>query len=123
MLSEYHFKIKYIKGIDNTKANTLSQQAKLQRTKKLSRAILKLHKDGKIRYNHPKLVATQEYKALKSDWEQRINKVQSEDKSSNNYTNQETTYIPKDIVEEFIKKFYKNPIQGHNRIITLIARL
>ncbi len=31
--------------------------------------MLKLHGDGKIKYNYPKLAVTQEYKVLKSDWE------------------------------------------------------
>ena len=29
MLAEYHFKIKYIKGIENIKADTLSRKAEL----------------------------------------------------------------------------------------------
>jgi hypothetical protein len=29
ILAEYHFKIKYIKGIDNTKADILNRKAKL----------------------------------------------------------------------------------------------
>ena len=87
MLLEYYFKIKYVKGIDNAKVNILSWQAKLQGTEKPLRAMLKLYKDGKIRYNHPKLAATQEYETLESDWEQRINKAQSRNKSLDNYTN------------------------------------
>ncbi len=66
MLSEYHFKIEYIKELDNAKADTLSQRAKLQETEKPSGAMLKLYKDGKIKYNHPKLAATQEYKTPES---------------------------------------------------------
>ena len=58
ILSEYHFKIEHIKGTDNAKVNTLSQQIKLQGTEKPSGAILKLYKDRKIKYNHLKLVAT-----------------------------------------------------------------
>ena len=67
MLSEYHFEIKYIKGINNVRADTLSRKAKLQGSEKPSGAILKLHEDGKIRYNHLKLAATQEYKTPESD--------------------------------------------------------
>ena len=62
MLVKYYFKIKYVKGIDNIKVNTLSRKAELQGSKKLSNAILRIDKDGKIRYNHPKLVAV--YKVL-----------------------------------------------------------
>jgi len=29
MLAEYHFKIEYIKGIDNTRADTLSRKVEL----------------------------------------------------------------------------------------------
>ena len=58
MLSEYHFKIEHVKGTDNARVDALSWQVKLQGTKKPSGAILKLHKDGKIRYNYLKLVAT-----------------------------------------------------------------
>ena len=32
-------------------------------------------------------------------------------------------YIPKSITKEFIKEFYKNFIQGHNRATALVARL
>jgi len=32
-------------------------------------------------------------------------------------------YIPKSITKEFIKKFYKRIIQGHNRAIGLVLRL
>ena len=32
-------------------------------------------------------------------------------------------YIPKNIVKEFMKRFYRNFIQGHNGAIVLIARL
>ena len=49
--------------------------------------MLKLYRDKKIRYNHPKLAATQEYKALESDWEQRITKSQLKDKSLDDYIN------------------------------------
>ena len=62
MLVEYYFKIKYIKGIDNTRADTLSRKAELQESKKLSDAILYKDKNGIIRYNHPKLIAV--YKVL-----------------------------------------------------------
>jgi hypothetical protein len=52
ILAEYYFKIKYIKGTDNTKTNTLSKKAELQGRKKLLGIILRIDKDGKIRYNH-----------------------------------------------------------------------
>ncbi len=49
--------------------------------------MLKLYKDRKIRYNHPKLAVTQEYKSLESDWEQRINEAQSKDSDLEDYIN------------------------------------
>ena len=51
MLVEYYFKIKHIKGIDNTRANTLSRKVELQGSKKLSDTILYKDKDRIIKYN------------------------------------------------------------------------
>ena len=48
MLTKYYFKIEYVKGIDNIKANIFSKKAELQSSKKLLNAILYLDKDGKI---------------------------------------------------------------------------
>ena len=62
MLVEYYFKIKYIKGTDNTRADILSRKAELQGSEKPSDAILCIDKNSKIRYNHPKLVVV--YKVL-----------------------------------------------------------
>ena len=56
MLLEYYFEIKHVKGTDNAKVDALSWQVELQGIKKPSRAMLKLYEDGKIRYNHLKLV-------------------------------------------------------------------
>ena len=63
MLIEYYFKIKYIKGIDNIRANILSRKAELQNNKKLLNIMLRINKDSKIRYNYLKLAAV--YKVLK----------------------------------------------------------
>jgi len=52
MLVKYYFKIKHIKGIDNTKADMLSRKAELQGKKKIKGLILRMDKDGKIRYNY-----------------------------------------------------------------------
>ena len=57
MLLEYYFEIKHIKGTDNAKADVLSWKVELQGLEKPLRAMLKLYKDGKIRYNHLKLAA------------------------------------------------------------------
>ena len=65
MLAKYYFEIKYIKSIDNTKANTLSKKAKLQNSKKLLDAILRINKNKKVRYNYLKLAAV--YKAFISN--------------------------------------------------------
>jgi len=67
MLTEYHFKIKHVKGSDNTKADTLSRKKELQRSDKVSGALFKESSNGKIWYNHPQLSGTHE--ALKSSWE------------------------------------------------------
>jgi len=52
MLIEYYFKIKYIKGIDNARVDTLSRKVELQGKEKVKGVILKMDKDGKIRYNY-----------------------------------------------------------------------
>ena len=52
MLIEYYFKIKYIKGIDNARADTLNKRAELQGGEKPLDVMLRLDKDGKIRYNY-----------------------------------------------------------------------
>ena len=51
MLVKYHFKIKYIKGTDNTRADILNKKVELQESKKLLNTILYKDKDGIIRYN------------------------------------------------------------------------
>jgi len=52
ILVEYYFKIKYISGIDNIRADTLSRKAELQGGEKPLGVMLKIDKDRKIRYNH-----------------------------------------------------------------------
>jgi len=71
MLAEYHFKIEYIKGTDNARVDILSRKAELQSKEKIKGVILRMDNNGRIRYNHPQLTATQEepervYKLLKS---------------------------------------------------------
>jgi len=58
MLTEYHFEIQHTKGTDNTRADALSQKAKLQNNKKPSGALLRKDTDRLIRYNHPKIAVT-----------------------------------------------------------------
>ena len=84
-----------------------------------------LHKDenGLIRYNYPKIVVTQKYKLLESNWTKRIQEVQAKDLDADQYEVREATYIPRGIVEEFIKDFYRGIIQGHNRAQGLVLRL
>ena len=48
--------------MDNAKVDTLNKKAELQGSKKLLDAILRMYKNGKIKYNHLKLIAV--YKAL-----------------------------------------------------------
>jgi len=52
MLVEYHFKIKHIKGTDNTRVDIFSRKAELQGKEKIKGVILKIDNNGKIRYNH-----------------------------------------------------------------------
>ena len=66
MLVKYYFKIKYIKGTDNARANALNRKAELQGSEKLLDAMLCINKDSKIRYNHLKLAAV--YKVLELHW-------------------------------------------------------
>jgi len=48
MLTEYHFKIKHVKGSDNAKADILSRKKELQRNNKVSGALFKENSNGKI---------------------------------------------------------------------------
>jgi len=52
MLAEYYFKIKYIKGTDNARADALSKKVELQGKEKIKGAILRMDNDGRIRYNY-----------------------------------------------------------------------
>ena len=52
MLIEYYFEIKYIKGIDNARADIFSKKAKLQGGEKPLDIILRLNKVRKIKYNY-----------------------------------------------------------------------
>jgi hypothetical protein len=52
ILTKYYFEIKYIKGTDNVRADTLSKKTELQGSKKLLGVILRINKDRKIRYNY-----------------------------------------------------------------------
>ena len=76
MLTEYYFKIQYTKGTKNARVDALSRKAELQNNKKLLGAILRKDKDGLIRYNYPKIIATREesqtYKILESIQLQKI---------------------------------------------------
>ena len=72
MLIEYYFKIQYTKGTKNIRVDALSRKAKLQNNKKLLGAMLKKDSNRLIRYNYPKLAATQEYKLLESNQTKRI---------------------------------------------------
>ncbi len=56
MLLKYYFKIKHVKETDNARTNALNKKIKLQRLEKSLKAILKFYENGKIKYNHLKLV-------------------------------------------------------------------
>ena len=65
MLVEYYFEIKYIKSIDNARVDILNRKVKLQDNKKVKEVILRIDKDGKIKYNYLQLIVI--YKALISN--------------------------------------------------------
>jgi len=126
MLAEYHFEIQHTKGTDNARADALSRKAELQNDEKPSGAMLRKDDDGLIRYNHPKIAATQEgqiHESPESDWTQKIREAQSEDPDSEQYENREATYVPRSIAEEFIKEFHEGMTQGHNGATGLVTRL
>jgi len=52
MLVEYYFKIKYIKGTDNARADAFSRKVELQDKEKVKGVILRIDEDSKIRYNY-----------------------------------------------------------------------
>jgi len=52
ILAEYYFKIEYIKGTDNARADALSRKVKLQGREKIKEVILRMDNDGKIKYNY-----------------------------------------------------------------------
>ena len=110
MLIEYYFEIQYTKGIENVRVDVLSRKAKLQNNKKLLGVILKKDSNRLIRYNYSKIVVTQEYKLLESNWSKRIQEVQAKDLDIEQYKVREVIYILKGIVEEFIKDFYREII-------------
>jgi hypothetical protein len=66
ILAEYYFKIEYVKGTDNTRADVLSKKVKLQGREKLLGAILRINEDGKIRYNYLQILAV--YEVLVASW-------------------------------------------------------
>jgi len=50
---EYYFEIKYIKGIDNARADIFSRKIELQeKDKRVKEVILWMDNDRKIRYNY-----------------------------------------------------------------------
>jgi len=53
MLTEYYFKIKHVKRLNNARANALSKKEELQRNNKVSGTLFKENNNEKIRYNHP----------------------------------------------------------------------
>jgi len=58
MLVEYYFKIKYIKGIDNTRVDIFSRKVELQGKEKIKGVILRMDNNRKIRYNYLQFIAT-----------------------------------------------------------------
>ena len=79
-----------------------------KKNNKVSKALLKMDRDGKIKYNHLQLSLM--YKTLMSLWTQKIQKAQSKDEDLKEYASWEATHIPKSIAKEFVKDFYENLI-------------
>jgi len=123
MLAEYHFIIEHVKGLDNARADALSRKEELQGNNKVSGALLKLDKDGRIQYNHPQLAGTHE--APESSWEQQIKEVQETDPDYKDYKGREVQlkaiYVPNKIAEKFVTEFHKGITQGYNRTTVLIV--
>ena len=72
--------------------------------------MLKKDNNGLIRYNYPKLVVTQEYKLLESNQSKKVQEVQAKDLDINQYKVREVIYILREIIDEFIKDFYRGII-------------
>ena len=83
ILVEYYFKIKYVKGTDNTRVDTFNKKAELQSSEKLLDIILRINKNRKIKYNHLKLAAI--HKAFILNQETKIRKAQNKDLKYKNY--------------------------------------
>ena len=66
--------------------------------------ILYIDKNGKIRYNHPKLTVMHE--VLIVNWMQRIQKAKKQNLNSKEYKNRKLIYIPNKLAKEFIKDFH-----------------
>ena len=49
--------------------------------------------------------------------------MQQQDLDSEDYKCRELMYIPRSIVKKFVKDFYKELIQKHNRATALVNRL
>jgi len=60
MLTEYYFKIEYVKGLDNARADALNRKEELQGSDKVLGALFKESSDRKIWYNHPQLLGMHE---------------------------------------------------------------
>ena len=58
MLIKYHFEIQYTKGTKNARVDALSRKAELQNNKRPLGAMLHKDKDGLIKYNYLKIIAT-----------------------------------------------------------------
>ena len=78
--------------------------------------MLRRDKDGLIRYNYSKIVVTQEYKLLESNQTKRIQEVQAKNLDVKEYKAREVIYILREIIEEFIKEFYKGITQGYSGV-------
>ena len=74
--------------------------------KEVTGAILRKDMDGKIKYNHPQLVAT--YEVPISTLEAKIKEAQ--ENSLEEYTEEDYIFILEEVIKEFITEFYKGMI-------------
>ena len=66
ILVKYYFEIKYVKGINNIRADALSKKTELQSKEKLLGTMLCINKNRKIRYNYLQILIV--YKILVVSW-------------------------------------------------------
>jgi len=128
LLSTYNFKISYVKGTDNARADALSRKPEyLENKTHPSHAILKEDEDGLV-FNHEVIAATtmtitrhEEFDKMyetdelaKSEKVARINgKILWNDR----------IYVPEQVREDLVRTIHELPAHGHQGIFKTIKRV